>query len=262
MAESSLLLFTLLLQGSVGITLWLVVLRCRSAFLLPELIFAFGMGVAGVMISFLHLGYPLNAFNVMRNVATSWLSREVVFSALYLTVLGLCTLIALVRHSINGALLMLAGLLGTVAIFCMAQTYIHTAVATWQHVKTLVFFLATMGVVGSVFIALASPDINRPRIRLAVAVVIAMVLARILVQPLWIYSILTHKQHIVTLPHAPLTRLLQLREFYMLNWTLSVVGMALFAIGGLRKRKVMLIVGGVLLMLAEIVLRYVFFCVG
>jgi len=262
MAESALLLFTLLIQGSVGITLWLVVLRCRSGFLLPELIFAFGMGVIGVMISFLHLGYPLNALNVMRNVSTSWLSREVVFSALYLTALGLCTLMALIRQSINALLLMLAGLLGTVAVFCMAQTYIHTAVVTWQHFKTLVFFFATMGVVGSIFIALASPDINRPRIKLAVAVVIALVLARMLVQPLWMHALLAHQQYIVTLPHAPLTRLLQLREFYMLNWTLSVVGMALFAIGGLRKSKMMLMTGGVLLLLAEIVLRFIFFCIG
>lgn len=96
MHELPLLIFTLCLQGSVGVTLWLA-LGCQYAVegrvparvALPAMAGAFVLACVGLLASALHMGYPLNALNALRHVASSWLSREIVFASLYLAVLGL-----------------------------------------------------------------------------------------------------------------------------------------------------------------------------
>lgn len=96
MHELPLLIFTLCLQGSVGVTLWLA-LGCQYAVegrvparvALPAMAGAFVLACVGLLTSALHMGYPLNALNALRHVASSWLSREIVFASLYLAVLGL-----------------------------------------------------------------------------------------------------------------------------------------------------------------------------
>ena len=68
MHELPLMAFTLLLQASVGMTLWLAflhrhILITSSArpVMRPPLLLAFLAGAVGLLISTLHLGYPLNA---------------------------------------------------------------------------------------------------------------------------------------------------------------------------------------------------------
>ena len=41
---------------------------------------ALGMGIAGVLASLTHLGYPLNTLKTMKNLGTSWLSREILLT--------------------------------------------------------------------------------------------------------------------------------------------------------------------------------------
>ena len=65
MHELPLLIFTLFLQGSVGVTLWLAFGEARashSRLLLPAA-GAFVLASLGLLSSALHMGYPLNAFN-------------------------------------------------------------------------------------------------------------------------------------------------------------------------------------------------------
>ncbi len=95
MHELPLLIFTLCLQGSVGVTVWLALGRqyavedaCLHA-ALPAMAGAFVLACVGLLASALHMGYPLNALNALRHVASSWLSREIVFASLYLAALGL-----------------------------------------------------------------------------------------------------------------------------------------------------------------------------
>ncbi len=266
MHELPLLLFTLLLQGSVGVTLWLALLRSRAGSMLPGVVIAFVMACTGLLASMLHMGYPLNALNALRHVASSWLSREVVFASLYLAVLGLSGLLMIVRKPGGNLLLPLAAVFGVIDVYCMGQIYMHTSVITWQHVNTLFLFYGTAGIVGSVLIALMALKGRwacLPRLaKCAVVVVAIMVLARLLVQPLWFNAIMDASQQIVTLPHAPLVRLQQLHDVYIAAWVVSVVGLFCFAVGGLRKAKGALILGSLLLVIAEVILRFVFFSIG
>ena len=137
MHELPLLIFTLFLQGSVGVTLWLAFggahASQRSA-LLPAA-GAFVLASLGLLASALHMGYPLNALNALRHVSSSWLSREIIFASLYLAALGLATLLMFAKKPGWKLLLAAAGLVGLVDVFCMAQIYMHASVVTWQHIN-------------------------------------------------------------------------------------------------------------------------------
>lgn len=160
MHELPLMAFTLLLQASVGMTLWLAflhrhILITSSArpVMRPPLLLAFLAGAVGLLISTLHLGYPLNAMHALSHFSSSWLSREIIFGALYLALLGLSTLLVMLRKGGWQLLLMLAAVVGIVDVFCMAQVYIHTSIITWQHYNTLIMFLGTVGILGSALVA-------------------------------------------------------------------------------------------------------------
>lgn len=185
MHELPLLIFTLCLQGSVGVTLWLALGRqyavegrvpARGA--LPAMAGAFVLACVGLLASALHMGYPLNALNALRHVASSWLSREIVFASLYLAALGLGGVLLFFRKPGWQPLLALAAAFGLVDVFCMAQVYIHASVATWQHSNTLALFFGTSGIIGSVVIALAYLRNAGAARRCAVVVVALMVLIR------------------------------------------------------------------------------------
>ncbi len=253
MHELPLLIFTLCLQGSVGVTLWLALGRqyavegrvpARGA--LPAMVGAFVLACVGLLASALHMGYPLNALNALRHVASSWLSREIVFASLYLAALGLGVVLLFFRKPGWQPLLALAAAFGLVDVFCMAQVYIHASVATWQHSNTLALFFGTSGIIGSVVIALAYLRNAGAAMRCAVVVVALMVLIRLIMQPLWL---------------AVLQALAQLRDVYLLGWCVSAAG-ALLAAGGLRNARGTLVAGSVLLLIGEIMLRYVFFSIG
>lgn len=214
MHELPLLVFTLFLQGSVGVTLWLafgpkpevgaLVVRQR---VFPIAATAFVLACIGLLASTLHMGYPLNALNALRHVSSSWLSREIVFASLYLAFLGLASLLLLVKKPGWKALLVVAALLGAVDVFCMAQIYIHTSVVTWQHMNTLILFFGSVGIIGSVIIALAYMNNAHLRktvtLRVAAAVVMLVVLIRLIVQPVWLADIAATDASVVTLPHQP-----------------------------------------------------------
>lgn len=95
MHELPLLIFTLCLQGSVGVTVWLALGRQYAVedACLHAARFRDGGGVCtglrgAACFSAAH-GLSLNALNALRHVASSWLSREIVFASLYLAALGL-----------------------------------------------------------------------------------------------------------------------------------------------------------------------------
>lgn len=127
MHELPLLIFTLFLQGSVGVTLWLAFGSTQRSVLLPAA-GAFVLASLGLLASALHMGYPLNAFNALRHVSSSWLSREIIFASLYLAALGLATLLMFVKKPGWKPLLVVAGLVGLVDVFCMAQIYMHACI--------------------------------------------------------------------------------------------------------------------------------------
>ncbi|STQ10002.1 anaerobic dimethyl sulfoxide reductase subunit C [Enterobacter cloacae] len=205
MHELPLLIFTLFLQGSVGVTLWLALGDAQASprnALLPAA-GAFVLACLGLLASALHMGYPLNALNALRHVSSSWLSREIVFASLYLAALGLATLLMFAKKPGWKPLLAVAGLVGLVDVFCMAQIYIHTSVVTWQHINTLVLFIGSVGIIGSACVAVGAP--SRINLRAAVVIITLLVLVRLVMKPVWLGRHYSHGQHRGDIPSRSVT---------------------------------------------------------
>lgn len=111
MSEWPLVAFTLLVQSSAGMVIFIALFFCYLEKTLgnpravramkPVLLIAAILGGFGLLASTLHMGYPWNAFHALRHISTSWLSREVVFAALYLGALCLYTLYVLITGRMN-----------------------------------------------------------------------------------------------------------------------------------------------------------------
>lgn len=154
----ALIIYTLFLQSAVGIyavsraAVWKETERVER---MRFLWLAAGLGIAGVLASFLHLGYPGNALLTMSNLGSSWLSREILLTVCF----GAAGLISLfLEHrevgdvNLRNGWAVLTGIVGIALVYVMSMIYRSTAFPAWEHVSTTVGFLATAGVIGSVVV--------------------------------------------------------------------------------------------------------------
>ena len=115
--------------------------------------------VVGLIVSFFHLGNPINAPRAIMNLGTSWLSREILFGVLFA---GFGFLFALVQWRkwgspvLRNVLALIAALFGLCLVFSMAMVYYSLpSVPAWNHWATLASFLATTVLLGAVAISAA-----------------------------------------------------------------------------------------------------------
>jgi formate dehydrogenase iron-sulfur subunit len=112
---------------------------------------ALGGAVAGgtaLAASLLHLGRPTHALKALRNLRTSWLSREV---ALFSAFAGVAFLYAAVwRATVRGGVPVLGAAVGVVAVilgaagvYASGRLYLVPARPVWNSRRTLVSFFAT-----------------------------------------------------------------------------------------------------------------------
>lgn len=155
MHDWSLILYTLCLQSAVGIYVVsrLVVWNEESREKRMRFLYvALGLGIVGVLASVTHLGYPLNALKTMGNLGTSWLSREILLTALF-GVTGIASVL-LERSEVGSpqtrnGWAVLTSLLGLALIFSMSMIYRTTAFPAWTHFSTTLVFFATAGLIGT-----------------------------------------------------------------------------------------------------------------
>jgi len=158
----SLVLFTILAQMSVGsfVVLGIVhFLVSRSAGveeadrMSDRALLAIGpVLVLGLIASFFHLGNPLNAYNAIANLGSSWLSREI-FSGVAFAVVGGAFAFMQWRKigtaSQRNLLGLLAALIGLVLVYSMANVYLLRTVPVWDSVLTPISFFATTFLLGT-----------------------------------------------------------------------------------------------------------------
>lgn len=150
--DGSLVVFTVLSQWSVGITVCLAGITVADSYAMeigPGLaicvLFALILIVAATTVSFLHLGNPVNAPKAMRNLATSWLSREILAIGLF----SLCQFATLVFTWIAGSavylryLLLASSIAGLFLVWAMARVYRIPTIPSWNSGFTLLGFLST-----------------------------------------------------------------------------------------------------------------------
>lgn len=280
MQEWPLIIFTLLIQLSVGSTLFTTFVLIYTAdslnaqekwrVAIPAMLLAFVAGALGLVASTAHLGYPLNAFHALSHISSSWLSREIVFASLYLGILGLTTLIALVAKRVVTSLLLLAALLGLVDLYCMSAIYAHTSVATWMHINTYVMFYGaalTLGAITALWRISRCPWLPwKQARRIAVVsggIVIAVTLARLLEQPVYLEYLNGVSRDAVTFPHQPLVAFAQSGTLRLVAWVILAAGTIMTACSLQTHRigRLQLVTGGAAVLLAEIMLRFNFFSI-
>ncbi len=181
-AHWPLVALTLLTQLSLGMVAATVVLQLAGAATRPVMggaaVGAFVAGAVALGASLLHLGRPGRALKALRNVRTSWLSREV---ALLSAFSGLSLGYAASLSPFVGVLAVLAGMAG---VYASGRLYLVPARPVWNSWRTPVAFFATAAATGPL---LAYFTLDRSRVSSGwlvalVAVAAAGSLAQIAVQ--------------------------------------------------------------------------------
>lgn len=158
MKERSLVFFTLLMQGSVGLCLMLQFMDMGNFLLVPERsmfflacrILVFLMAFTGLTSSFFHLKVPLHAWRAFSNLKTSWLSREILFASIYtISVFAVAALqFSLVMAGFVVVVKWIALFAGLTMIFCMGSAYRLPTVKFWNSPQTIITFYNSALILG------------------------------------------------------------------------------------------------------------------
>jgi anaerobic dimethyl sulfoxide reductase subunit C (anchor subunit) len=164
MNEWPLLIFTLLMQLSIGCVVMAWFYQQFACFDLkrdelphivrPAIMMAFFFGMIGLGASFVHLGNPFNAFYTVSHFSSSWMSREIVFTALFMALLLLSIITILVRGYVSFGLVAMTAIVGLIDLYVMAAIYDNSIYILWQGWQTYTAFYGSSLLMGSVLSAL------------------------------------------------------------------------------------------------------------
>jgi len=154
--EIPLLAFTLFAQMAAGISWVLGILVLLGIPFSPLAYLAIGASLGlGLIVSFLHLGSPKNAWRIFGNLHKSWLSREILAALLFM----LCWAISILSFWLPGDLSMVkpvlacvTGLAGAVLVFSMSEVYRLRMVPTWNTWRTKAAFFLSALILGGVIV--------------------------------------------------------------------------------------------------------------
>ncbi len=166
--EWALILFTILAQMSVGSFVVLGIMHFfvqRNAGaqeadrMTDRALMAIGpVLVLGLTASIFHLGSPLNAPRAVSNLATSWLSREIMFGVLFAALGFLFAILqwrkigSITHRTVLG---WVTALVGLALVFSMARVYMLETQPAWNTISTPVLFFVTTFLLGSLAIGTA-----------------------------------------------------------------------------------------------------------
>ncbi len=101
--------------------------------------------------SFFHLGNPLNAYNAIGNIGSSWLSREIFCGVAFTVVGGIFAILQwrkIGTASQRNLIAVLAALIGLALVFSMSNVYMIRTVPVWDTVTTPMSFFVTTFLLG------------------------------------------------------------------------------------------------------------------
>jgi len=149
--------FTLLVQLALGAVALAAMAPLRVPGAAGLVITLLGVAAAALVVasacSLLHLGVKAGALRALRNLRTSWLSREVLFTGLF-TALTLAAAAGALARLPVADFLWLVTLTGFAAVFTMSRLYQETIHPAWTTLYTPVSFFAAALTLGA---ALGAP---------------------------------------------------------------------------------------------------------
>lgn len=162
MKERPLILFTLLIQLSVGAFLtlsglYLLILDKAGMATANKLVssgfLAIGpLVILGMLASLFHLGAPRNAYRALLNWRSSWLSREILFTLLFAFSGAIFSFLQWYQFGSSSIRILLGGftsLFGVASVYSMARLYMLRTLSNWNVNNTLLSFFTTTFLLGS-----------------------------------------------------------------------------------------------------------------
>lgn len=189
MEELALIVFSIFLQAAIGIMVFAAIAKYlnKDGSFKTAVVTAAGLALIGLLASFLHLGQPLRAFNSLAHFATSWLSREIWFTGIFIGLTVLTALLLLFKPAYQGAIrvcLALAAVIGLADVYAMASVYTSSSIPAWNSgAIPLEFYAATLSMGAVLFLSLGGAEAGKVR-RLAVlstGVVVALQVAAMVI---------------------------------------------------------------------------------
>ncbi|WP_272659306.1 dimethyl sulfoxide reductase anchor subunit family protein [Providencia sp. PROV113] len=241
----------------------------------------------GLLSSITHLGVPLNAPNSLLNIFSSWLSREVVFTATYFAFLGLTFLWLWLKKELSYLLLGLAIIAGLCDVYAMASIYRYTSMLTWMNDNTYLMFYGTMFTAGAAGyyllinlllrfnIGAVETQISTRGLWMLWAVIGVSLLVRLAYQPTY-ESYLVHTSYnneSITFPIDSIHAYQGIWSLRITSWVVGILAVMVLGYGLFRhirqtangvmtsSSKGYLVVGCTAAMVAEFMLRYCFYTI-
>jgi anaerobic dimethyl sulfoxide reductase subunit C (anchor subunit) len=114
--------------------------------------------VLGMLASFLHLGNPINAYRAISNLDSSWLSREILFTLLFVAtgaVFALMQWRKVGSFQLRRIIALVAAAFGIVLVYSMANVYMLAAEPSWNSIATPITFYITTFLLGGLALGVA-----------------------------------------------------------------------------------------------------------
>ena len=166
--EWALIVFTILGQLAAGAMLVLMIVRAyatnkagvEEADRLTDgpLFMVFPIMGLALISSLLHLNNLKNILGAVPNLATSWMSREVIISVVFVVVVFIYTLLqwrkigSTVLRDVIG---WIAALIGVVQVYAMGLVYMIRTQPSWNTIATPISFMVTALLLGFLAVAIA-----------------------------------------------------------------------------------------------------------
>ncbi len=187
MEHLPLTLFSICMQAAVGIMVFAAIgkLLNKDAIFKNAMMAAAGLGIIAMLASVLHLGRPLSAFMALYQFSSSWLSREIWFTALFVGFTVLAVLLLWVKPQNKGAITgatLAAAVIGLIHIAFMAAVYTTSSVPLWQGTSTFVEFYAaaiSMGAILFLFLSIQEAAAMKKLLAWAVALAVIVQVAAV-----------------------------------------------------------------------------------
>ena len=261
----ALTLFSICIQAAVGIMLFVAIGRLmnKEGVFKNAVLTAAGLGIIGMLASLLHLGRPLSAMNALFQFGTSWLSREIWFTAIFVGLTVVAAVLLYVKPQASGAVTGLsagAALVGLIDAFAMAKIYSSASVPVWQGAATTIeFYAAALSMGAMLFLVLSGKEAGKLKkiVALTVAAVVAVQVA--VVVPYFI----SLGAGTGTALQASLMILGSLKTAVAIKWLfiLAGAGLVLWQAKDEQSKSVSGVVAGgaALILVGQVVGRYVFY---
>jgi anaerobic dimethyl sulfoxide reductase subunit C (anchor subunit) len=276
MHEWALLIMTVCVPAAVGGFLFLGVFHKKiaqagqdsyKAMKLPILSLAI-LSVIGLLASFFHLGTPAHAFYTILGFGRSWMSNEIVFTGAFIGLACLTALLVLVQKKTNPVFMIVTGIVGLAAVYCMASIYAATRVNGWDNVNTYLVFFGTVFTLGPVLAAsLMSTTLKGDLLKSIVKWAFAITVFGIAIQVIGtaVFAVSSADLELINGASA-IESLAGYSTMITFRWILEVIGLALLgflAMGSMKKVNYALIYAAVVvLLIGEGMSRYAFYIMG